>query len=142
MGERLSASIAIFGEKLATTTITCVSITSRGNLVHVVVRPLNALLLHSAVRIFVPIVRNFHRSEVSRQSQPFVMLSDPPFCPSECNEESILHWSEKSRRAVHLPAREICKRHIYRCWNASRLTSLEIELKRNVTTIVTRRMLI
>jgi hypothetical protein len=75
-GEHLSASIAIFGEKLATTTIMCVSITNRGSHASAVARLSSVLFSLNAARIFVQIVRNLHWGEERRQTKRIVILSE------------------------------------------------------------------
>ena len=62
-GGTSSASIEIFGEKLAITTTTCVSITNRESLANAVARLSSVLSSLIAVRIFVQNVRNLHWSE-------------------------------------------------------------------------------
>src|SRR5437870_2310588 len=68
MAGHLSASIATYGEKLATTTIMCASIISKESPVYAVVRLLSALLLANAARIFVQHARNLRRSEERRHA--------------------------------------------------------------------------
>ena len=76
MGEHLSASIATFGEKLATTTIMYVFIINRGSPACAVVRLSSVLLSLNAVRIFAQIVRNLHWCEERVRAKPIVILSE------------------------------------------------------------------